>query len=236
MRETAPGYFVCNSRDDEGRTCGHRIHISAGGPMTESCSCGTFAIGRCASCGASVCGDHSELYEGRRLCSAHWADEYRAAGQRAAAQEKRAVDGFDGMLDSFIEVASKRGNSGLNRFRLCPDRGWKGRASDRGWLILGTRHYAEGTAGTYYLLPDRSVTIVVYTVRYISSGYQQGHHDPKLRRSDGMRSGFRDPVFIQPHERATKLRPHWEEIAESLRALAEKHQLDWAATPVPGGV
>ena len=102
--------------------------------------------------------------------------------------------------------------------------------------MLGTRRYKEGTAETYHLLPNRSVAIVVYTVRYISTGYQRGHYDPKLRRSRGMRSGFKDPLFIQPHERAAKLRPHWKEIAESLGALAEEHRLDWAAPPVPGDV
>ena len=32
------------------------------------CKCGTYAIGECAECGVSVCGDHSAVHEGRRLC------------------------------------------------------------------------------------------------------------------------------------------------------------------------
>lgn len=51
------------------RACGFRYHE---GSMTESgmprCQCGTFSIALCKSCDAAVCGDHSRLVEGARLC------------------------------------------------------------------------------------------------------------------------------------------------------------------------
>lgn len=236
LAELAPGYFTCASRDDDGCVCGHRFHSSVRDGITESCSCGTFAIGRCAICRVPVCGDHSALDEARRLCSTHWNDEHSAATKRARVDENRVGDDFNRMLVSFLDVASRSGNPGLKRFRLCPDKGRTSLAFGRGWQILRTRHYAEGSAGTYYLRRDRSVAVVIHTVRYISTGPQKGHYDPDLRRSPGMRSGFKEPIFIQPDERAAKLLQHREEIAASLRVLADKHRLDWAASTMATGV
>jgi hypothetical protein len=36
--------------------------------MPLACSCGTFAIGQCPSCGVAVCGTHSLMRSGQRLC------------------------------------------------------------------------------------------------------------------------------------------------------------------------
>jgi len=46
----------------------------------EQCACGTFAIGRCAQCGAPICGSHSGLWDGRRLCERDLV-EARTVGQ-----------------------------------------------------------------------------------------------------------------------------------------------------------
>lgn len=233
LSQIAPGYFECHSRRDEDGTCGHRFQVSAGGSVMEVCSCGTFAIGYCARCGTPVCGDHSGLHGDERLCATHLTGEQQAATRRIATDERQRVDAFDRLLDSFVDVAREAGSPGLTRFRLCPDKGWKSLASDRGWLILGTRGYGEGAAATRYLLPDRTVTVVLYTVNYLSTGYQEGHYDKKLRRSSGMRSGFREPLYIPADERARKLSKDWDEIADSLGTLAARHELNWTAPPKP---
>lgn len=36
------------------------------------CSCGTFAIGRCSECERLVCGEHSGILSGQRLCYEHY--------------------------------------------------------------------------------------------------------------------------------------------------------------------
>lgn len=52
------------------RICGTRYHESAATNKAESarCECGTFAIGVCHQCDREVCGDHSCLVAGARLC------------------------------------------------------------------------------------------------------------------------------------------------------------------------
>ena len=52
--------------------CGHEYHEAA--PLAVeaglACDCGTFAIGRCAECSRAICGTHSKVVDGRRLCEA----------------------------------------------------------------------------------------------------------------------------------------------------------------------
>lgn len=60
--------------------------------VDQVCACGTFAIGRCGECGALICGDHSVLDEGRRVCRSHLIDRQQEALRQqtasvAAAQE-----------------------------------------------------------------------------------------------------------------------------------------------------
>lgn len=50
------------------RDCGTKYHVGVPSESSVTCSCGTFAIGLCASCGQAICGDHSELLEGKRNC------------------------------------------------------------------------------------------------------------------------------------------------------------------------
>jgi len=57
--------------EDEWQTedCGTRYHVGAPSESSVTCSCGTFAIGLCDSCGQAICGDHSELLGGKRNCA-----------------------------------------------------------------------------------------------------------------------------------------------------------------------
>jgi hypothetical protein len=52
------------------------------------CACRTVAIGLCAECGKAVCGFHSELCAGRRLCEAD-NPRLRAEAQRVEAARRR---------------------------------------------------------------------------------------------------------------------------------------------------
>lgn len=54
-----------------------------------ACVCGTFAIGLCARCGKPVCGTHSGLFSGARLCSDDW---HAASDEAKRAEEGRAAD------------------------------------------------------------------------------------------------------------------------------------------------
>jgi hypothetical protein len=56
------------------------------GGATAACACGTFAIGQCTACGRPVCGYHSALVAGRRLC----ADEL-AAMETQRQRERDAI-------------------------------------------------------------------------------------------------------------------------------------------------
>lgn len=76
------------------RVCGARYPTpGSGGPMP-SCACGTFAVGTCVECGAYVCGDCSEVVDGRRLCHKDMSearDRIEAATAAALADEHRRL-------------------------------------------------------------------------------------------------------------------------------------------------
>jgi hypothetical protein len=79
-----------------GYVCGHCEavfkHVDPSG--TSSCSCGTFAIGRCAECHTPVCAHHSEMFDGQRLCIEH-AEEHHSVERVAAAQRRREIEQAD---------------------------------------------------------------------------------------------------------------------------------------------
>jgi hypothetical protein len=79
------------------RVCGHEYHEASRldeGEM-QYCACGTGAIGRCAIDHRQVCGYHSKMRGGRRLC-----DECAARFDRAAADTQVAVANAE--LDSQV--------------------------------------------------------------------------------------------------------------------------------------
>ena len=73
-----------------------------------SCSCGTFAVGRCAECHTPVCAHHSGMFDGRRLCDAHLSTAQAAEAERrqqAHAQSTaetlaNRIRAWDGWLDA----------------------------------------------------------------------------------------------------------------------------------------
>ena len=107
-RSIAPGYFECLGTimdswptTTAGGTvmvpqpvpCGHRYHD--GSAVTSSpqiCSCGTFAIGLCGSCGSPVCGDCSTLHEGHRVCGACISRQQESRTSQAVQSHQRNLE------------------------------------------------------------------------------------------------------------------------------------------------
>lgn len=54
-----------------------------GGSVTDTCACGTYAIGRCLTCGKLVCGIHSAIWNDQRMCRSHIAELDGAAKREA---------------------------------------------------------------------------------------------------------------------------------------------------------
>jgi hypothetical protein len=94
------------------RPCGLRYHEAAGGLTTLLCASdqGTFAIGVCADCGDPVCGDHSRLYQGRRLC----------IRDVKAREEAAAVAAAEAWLtrEKFLALAAAAGNPALRSWTI----------------------------------------------------------------------------------------------------------------------
>jgi hypothetical protein len=125
-RPISPGYWECTTlrsepptwvpaghggqmvpRADPPRPCGNRYHDGPTTPTTaDLCSCKTFAIGRCAGCDVYVCGDHSSLFEDRRLCASCWqATEASIAARRLT-------------ISKFLELAASVGKPGMRTWRV----------------------------------------------------------------------------------------------------------------------
>jgi len=118
----APGYVECTSgvvhqhlRFERPRPCGRRYHV---GPPTSGspaavCGCGTFAIGLCGECGAGVCGDHSVLRTGRRVCAYHEREREEAAFKQRLADREKAGTAGKAEMDRFFAAMRAAGNPGL---------------------------------------------------------------------------------------------------------------------------
>jgi hypothetical protein len=74
------------------RPCTTEYHEAVNATVAESvsCSCGTFAIGRCPNCQSPICGSHSGLWDRRRLCDACYAKENAKQIKQRKEQEARA--------------------------------------------------------------------------------------------------------------------------------------------------
>jgi len=78
--------------------------------QTGQCDCGTFAIGVCASCGRAVCGDHSRLFDGKRLCTV----DHSAA----VAEKDRQIAASQLTIPDYLSAAASVGNPGLRSWRI----------------------------------------------------------------------------------------------------------------------
>jgi hypothetical protein len=91
------------------RPCSVRYHEGAG-VATTTCACGTFGIGVCAECGKVICGDHSQMSGGQRLCREHGRIREEASAL-AAAQARLTVE-------KFLALAAAVGNPGLETWTM----------------------------------------------------------------------------------------------------------------------
>jgi hypothetical protein len=83
VQEVKPSTYCCNH-------CGTVFkHSEPTG--TSSCSCGTFAIGRCVECERPVCGTHSAMWGGVRFCSADL-DAHRSKSDKAHTDAQARVE------------------------------------------------------------------------------------------------------------------------------------------------
>lgn len=178
--EIAPGYYECQGDrlvvqrhmvPDPGhpgrerplevevpQPCANRYQ--EGGPagiVLNLCPCGTFAIGRCATCGSALCGDHSLLSHGLRRCTRCLTDEAaaiasekaRAAAEGAGERRRQAADKAvkDAQrLQMFLRESAQRGwpcsveihesRSNVKTARAANERstfGWDRGVQPRGW-------------------------------------------------------------------------------------------------------
>lgn len=142
-RPIAPGYVECTSLVEEhtvvwrpmmgnpaqmephdevmSRVCATRYHV--GGPIsTALCACGTFAIGICPQpeCGIPVCGDHSRLMDGQRLCLGH-ANSLEieiTRKARAAEEARKAAAPPPPTMEEIWQIESREGEPGQIYRRL----------------------------------------------------------------------------------------------------------------------
>jgi hypothetical protein len=63
------------------------------------CDCGTFAIGMCVQCGRPVCGDHSQLVDGRRICLACLGARAKQAAAAITSGHAEVIDGLRAIAD-----------------------------------------------------------------------------------------------------------------------------------------
>ena len=198
----APGYWECRSLVEEHRPglvpdgmggtrpitdvvrrpCGLRYHEAIGGGSTLLCDWdqGTFAIGLCADCGKPVCGDHSRLYQDRRLCirDVHAREEAAAL----AAVEARLTP------EKFLALVAAAGNPGLRSWTMCERKrevaerkeGWFRTVKYERWVTTNEyeiRGWAipEGYQPYDLMISDKGD---MYTFRGLYS-------DPYMRFSDG---------------------------------------------------
>lgn len=91
--------------------CGKRFFdpdfVGTGVAKARVCKCGTYSVGLCVSCRAEVCGQHSRLVEGSRLCDDCQAErEARLADEKAKkkASREEAIRSADHEIATTIEA------------------------------------------------------------------------------------------------------------------------------------
>jgi hypothetical protein len=77
------------------RECGHEYAEIGAGMHGSVCTCGTFAIGLCKECSRPICGTHSGMWEGVRLCGDHLRERQRGRDEQFR-REQQALLAADG--------------------------------------------------------------------------------------------------------------------------------------------
>lgn len=131
----------------------------------ETCACGTFAIGHCQDCTRPVCGSHSSLTEGVRVCvqdarkrvaTAH--TKYLDESIKKAVEERELRTQQEQQVARFLAEMAARGNPGTQQlWRL--DRSYSGLLTRPAWKAwdLGrvvSDYVGEPRVGTLGLATD----------------------------------------------------------------------------------
>ncbi len=116
-RRPDPVYGTTMVPYSDSHVCGNRYQeVDSQSPVqiAETCSCGTYAIGRCAECRRSICGDHSGIVGGSRLCGFCTASR-DAARQKADDEAKAARLAEDeSCITAFLAAAAEKGFPGTD--------------------------------------------------------------------------------------------------------------------------
>ncbi len=102
------------------KTCDTEYQEVAGneGHVIGLCACETFAIGRCAVCEQPVCGIHSSLRDGERMCQIHVGRfDIAIAKQQYDSTRNGLVTGWKSLLTNVVDVVKQYDDSVL-RFIL----------------------------------------------------------------------------------------------------------------------
>jgi hypothetical protein len=108
------------------------------------CACGTYSIGRCSECHKDVCGNHSKLFEGRRLCDEHYQGattcQEALLAEEQAQTERRIKTRFNEAqqcVASFLTAAADAGNPGaIELYRWGSTVGAPVQRHGRGWEVF----------------------------------------------------------------------------------------------------
>jgi hypothetical protein len=155
LKLIASSSYECLSFDSDAYICHARFQIADDvRTSTETCDCGTFAIGRCVECDRSVCGEHSELVGGRRLCERHaqiaWEGEQRRKDDEWSTAQGRFEQECLEALDIFVRAMNAAGNPGCRGTYLIETRKGKRKSTKvSGWQIRGDA----------FILPDGALYI-----------------------------------------------------------------------------
>lgn len=236
-REIAPGFVECQGRDEDGKRCGSRYQPPSAPSLRrpQLCACGTYAIGQCVECDAPVCGDHSDLYEERRLCAQHFAIAQERGLQtfydnQARAEEDRAQPSAD-QLSTFLSAANAAGTPGLKRFAPRPEgSSLFFKRYRRGWKLWNTARAGEKFQGALWLLPDGRMLRTGWHAEYVRTGHQQGHYDGS--RVAKSRQRPLDPEIVPADSAAASLDPS--SLAERFDEIATEHGFDWRSETPSG--
>jgi hypothetical protein len=193
-------------------TCGRDYQeASASVASMPQCTCGTFAVGTCSTCSAPVCGLHSDVFDGRRLCTFHFR-EAQAARERDREQERaRQSQDRRAAIDAKAQAA----------------------AIDEHWCRAALSRLAElGHPGSVplYKLGARRLS------RPVDQGYRLGNHDWTDAREVRHRTQFvissdgtvgtayvdsGDRPWLRPLDPSTRA-PSWTSIRAVLEVICSR--------------
>lgn len=223
------------------RLCGHQYQDFAPSPGTvpPTCSCGTFAIGLCVECNLPVCGLHSSISDGRRLCqtdlgsierrryqdtqAAIKASDLRAVSR--AAEEQRKLLSTKEQIESFVSALNRCGQPELvvvttERYRGTI-RGWKGFTLYSGWLMTS---WEEGA----YVNRDQPITVQKHNLLTTESRWHEVQAPHPARHAGGYwnlywqgskRRTTPIPQEVPPHE------GRWGQVWHTMKRMNDQYSL-----------